>query len=168
LRNSLIKNFISHPESVVEPNQKKYPWYHQNFRRVPTIDQCYTDDYVCIFEANDQFKRDKMVDSEIVNILRKRFEDCVLYEAPDHLVRCQGVLDTYNKASEHWFTKCKLINSHSKTSIDKYLSILDGDLGGYANAKSCYLKQKHRAIWERRHGPVGSGMKTNEKNVADE
>lgn len=39
------------------------------------------------------------------------------------------------------------------------LSILDGDLGGYANAKSCYLKQKHRMLWERRHGPVGTGMK---------
>jgi len=35
----------------------------------------------------------------------------------------------------------------------------DGDLGGYANAKTAYMKQKHRLIWERRHGPVGSGMK---------
>ncbi|KAL1380227.1 hypothetical protein pipiens_001428 [Culex pipiens pipiens] len=46
-------------ESVVEPNRKTYPWYHQKFRRVPTIDQCYTDDAVCFFEANNQFKRDK-------------------------------------------------------------------------------------------------------------
>lgn len=49
------------PEKVVEPNQKKYPWYHQQFRRVPTIDQCYTDDVVCDFEANQQFKRDRFV-----------------------------------------------------------------------------------------------------------
>ena len=40
--------------------------------------------------------------------------------------------------------------------------LLDGDLGGYANAKSCYMKEKHRLIWERRHGPVGSGMRTTE------
>lgn len=99
--------FFSHPESVVEPNQQKYPWYHEKFRRVPSIDTCYTDDFVCIFEANDQFKRDKLVDSEIVNILRKRFEDCILYEAPDHLVKCKPLLDTYEKASENWFTKCE-------------------------------------------------------------
>lgn len=40
--------------------------------------------------------------------------------------------------------------------------VADGDLGGYANARSAYMKQKHRLIWERRHGPVGSGMKTEE------
>jgi len=43
--------------------------------------------------------------------------------------------------------------------IDRFLPISDGDLGGYANAKTAYMKQKHRLIWERRHGPVGSGMK---------
>lgn len=47
--------------------------------------------------------------------------------------------------------------------------VLDGDLGGYANAKACYMKQKHRMIWERRHGPVGSGMKGEEAGaVTDE
>lgn len=29
--------------------------------RVPTIDQCYEDDVVCDFEANSQFKRDRLV-----------------------------------------------------------------------------------------------------------
>jgi len=33
----------------------------------------------------------------------------------------------------------------------------DGDMGHRADALSCYMKQKHRMIWERRHGPVGSG-----------
>lgn len=46
-------------EKVVQPNQQSYPWYHQKFRRVPTIDECYTDDVVCQFEANFQYKRDK-------------------------------------------------------------------------------------------------------------
>lgn len=94
------------PESIVEPNQQKYSWYHQQFRRVPTIDQCYTDDALCQYEANQQFKRDKKVDDEILSILRRRFEDCVLYEAPDHLVKCKDILDTYNKATENWFIKC--------------------------------------------------------------
>lgn len=87
--------------------EKKYPWYHEKFRRVPTIDQCYTDDYVCIFEANQQYKRDKLVDNEILNIMRKRFEDCVLYEAPDHVAKCTPLIEAYNKAAENWFIKRK-------------------------------------------------------------
>lgn len=34
----------------------------------------------------------------------------------------------------------------------------DGDLGAYGDVKTAFMKQKHRLIWERRHGPVGSGM----------
>lgn len=94
-------------ESVVKPNQKSYPWYHQKFRRVPTIDECYSDDFVCQFEADEQFKRDKMVDNDILNILRQRFEDCVLYEAPDHVEKCQPFKEYYKKAEENWFIKCK-------------------------------------------------------------
>jgi NADH dehydrogenase (ubiquinone) 1 beta subcomplex subunit 10 len=37
--------------------------------------------------------------------------------------------------------------------------IQDGDLGAYGRVQDAYMKQKHRMIWERRHGPVGSGMK---------
>jgi len=150
----------------VEPNQEKQNWYHQRFRRVPTIDQCYTDDAVCRFEADQQFRRDRMVDNEIVNILRQRFEDCTLYEAPDHIVKCKPLLEQYEKATENWFIKCKwnpymghLGLSFEWPLIDRFLPISDGDLGGYANAKTAYMKQKHRLIWERRHGPVGSGMK---------
>ncbi|XP_063700919.1 NADH dehydrogenase [ubiquinone] 1 beta subcomplex subunit 10 [Culicoides brevitarsis] len=128
-------------KSIVEPNQKQYPWYHQQFRRVPTIDECYTDDRVCQFEADEQFRRDKMVDNEILTILRQRFEDCVFYEAPDHVAKCQGFMDYLKRAEENWFTKY-------------------GDLGAYGKARAAYMKQKHRLIWERRHGPVGSGMKT--------
>jgi NADH dehydrogenase (ubiquinone) 1 beta subcomplex subunit 10 len=48
-----------------------------------------------------------MVDNEIVNILRQRFEDCVHYEQPDHAVKCKDILEQYNKAAENWFIKCK-------------------------------------------------------------
>ena len=40
----------------------------------------------------------------------------------------------------------------------RYLS--DGDLGPTMHARDVYMKQKHRMIWERRHGKVGSGMKS--------
>ncbi|KAL5280630.1 NDUFB10 family protein [Megaselia abdita] len=141
-----VTNVIDGPvtwfrETIVEPNQQKSVWYHQKFRRVPTIDQCYTDDAVCKFEAEQQFRRDRMVDNEILSILRLRFEDCMMYEAPDHMKKCTPLMDVYKKAEENWFIKY-------------------GDLGAYMNAKSAYMKQKHRMIWERRHGPVGSGMKT--------
>ncbi|CAG9773888.1 unnamed protein product [Ceutorhynchus assimilis] len=126
-------------KQVVEPNQKHYPWYHQKFRRVPTIDECYTDDAVCIFEANQQYRRDRLVDSEILTILRERFSDCVVYETPDHVEKCSGLFKEYEDAAGYWFTKY-------------------GDLGAYHDAQTAYMKQKHRMIWERRHGPVGSGM----------
>lgn len=41
------------------------------------------------------------------------------------------------------------------------ICFLDGDLGAYADAQKAYMKQKHRLIWERRHGPVGSGVNEN-------
>ena len=63
--------FIS--ETIVEPNQKEYPWYHCQFRRVATIDQCYTDDPVCIQEANEQFKRDKS-DTLFFSVAKKKIK----------------------------------------------------------------------------------------------
>lgn len=35
----------------------------------------------------------------------------------------------------------------------------DGDLGFYGTAVAAFMKQKHRLIWERRHGKIGSGRK---------
>ncbi|XP_045606219.1 NADH dehydrogenase [ubiquinone] 1 beta subcomplex subunit 10 [Procambarus clarkii] len=127
-------------DSIVVKNRPEYHWYHRQFRRVPTIDECYTDDIVCFIEANEQFKRDRMVDNEVLNILRMRAEDCVTYEGADHRRKCAGIMEEYNKAAENWFIKY-------------------GDLGVYGTVVDAYMKQKHRMIWERRHGPVGSGMK---------
>ncbi|KAG8249966.1 hypothetical protein J6590_005354 [Homalodisca vitripennis] len=33
-----------------------------------------------------------------------------------------------------------------------------GDLGWKLSAEKAYFKQKHRMIWERRHGKIGTGM----------
>ncbi|XP_068200259.1 NADH dehydrogenase [ubiquinone] 1 beta subcomplex subunit 10-like [Palaemon carinicauda] len=129
-------------ENIVDRNRPVYPWYHRQYRRVPTIDECYTDDIVCYVEANEQFKRDKQVDNEVLSILRKRQEDCAFYEAPNHKEKCAPLREAYEKAAENWFIKY-------------------GDLGAYGNVKDAYMKQKHRLIWERRHGPVGTGMKGN-------
>ncbi|XP_065171220.1 NADH dehydrogenase [ubiquinone] 1 beta subcomplex subunit 10-like [Atheta coriaria] len=133
-------------DTFVTPDRKEYAWYHQKFPRVPTIDECYEDDLVCFSEANYQYKRDRLVDSEIIRILRQRFENCVMYETPQHLERCDHLLKEYEEASTNWFTKY-------------------GDLGGYHNVTKCYMKQKHRLLWERKYGEVGTGM--NEKVEED-
>ncbi|XP_029037567.1 NADH dehydrogenase (ubiquinone) PDSW subunit [Osmia lignaria lignaria] len=131
-------------ETIVVPNQKKYPWYHQKFRRVPTIDECYELDIVCLQEANSQFQRDKMVEDEILSILRNRYEHCCWVHGEDSEKLCSDLYKTYDDAAKNWFIKY-------------------GDLGIKLDARSAFMKQKHRMIWERRHGPVGSGM--NDKYV---
>lgn len=50
----------------------------------------------------------RAVDSEILNILRMRYEDCMLYENPDHLTVCKPFWEKYKAAEEAWFIKCEL------------------------------------------------------------
>jgi NADH dehydrogenase (ubiquinone) 1 beta subcomplex subunit 10 len=133
-------------EKIVEPNRKEYNWYHQQFRRVPTIDECYIDDRVCIYEADQQFKRDRLVDSQILNILRLRMDDCVKEELPDHMPLCGKFKEDYEKAAGDWFSRY-------------------GDLGANYNVEKAYMKQKHRLLWERRHGKIGSGMRSMDESA---
>jgi len=137
-------------ETLVVPNQKQYNWYHQQFRRVPNIDECYTDDRVCIYEADQQFKRDRIVDSQIINLLRLRADDCVKEEYPDISI-CYKLKEQWLEAEGNWFSKY-------------------GDLGANYNVEKAYMKQKHRLLWERRHGKIGSGMKSRDEsaNATDE
>lgn len=130
-------------EKVVEPIQgeKKHYYYHEQFRRVPTIDECRIGDNVCIFEANEQYKRDRSVDENIVNILRQRRIECEFYHGHQAPEQCKKAKEDYIEAETNLFTKY-------------------GDLGTVYDARNAYMKQKHRMLWERRHGPVGTGMKT--------
>ncbi|XP_031832998.1 NADH dehydrogenase (ubiquinone) PDSW subunit [Nomia melanderi] len=126
-------------ENIVLPNRQKYPYYHQQFRRVPTIDECHVDDVACYFEANHQFLRDKKVDDKILFILRNRYEECAL-NSMEELQLCGHLKKTYDDAVTNHFIKY-------------------GDLGCTINVVDAFMKQKHRMAWERRHGPIGSGMK---------
>lgn len=65
--------------------------------------------------------------------------------------------------------KTGLLNVRNKilkirlATIKKIKSLIsDGDLGAFGKSTACYMKQKHRLIWERRHGKVGTGMKSAE------
>ena len=137
-------------EKVVEPfhSKNKSYYYHRRYRRVPTIDECYVNDPLCRYEAQEQFRRDQMVDDEILVILRQRRIECELYhgraDAPKY---CQKIVDDYITAETNWFTKY-------------------GDIGPSHDVLQAYMKQKHRMLWERRHGPVGTGMKNNDTVLA--
>lgn len=127
-------------KSVQSSNNQKY--YHRQYRRVPTIDECDVEDAVCFQEANEQFKRDKQVDGEIMNILRQRRLECELYYGSDaYPNNCGQAKEDYTVNETNWYIKY-------------------GELGAPGTVKDAYMKQKHRMIWERRHGPVGSGMKS--------
>jgi NADH dehydrogenase (ubiquinone) 1 beta subcomplex subunit 10 len=135
LTNALI-NLVDTPatwfrETIVAPNRPTYYYYHRKFRRVPTIDECYTDDRLCLFEANQQYKRDRMVESDILLILRQRREDCLLYENPD-FYKCQKYIDAYEANLHNYFIKY-------------------GEMHVCSDVRDAYMKQKHRMIWERRH-----------------
>ena len=58
---SIISQNFYVAENIVEPMQgkNKQYYYHRRYRRVPTIDECYTNDQTCRFEANEQMIRDK-------------------------------------------------------------------------------------------------------------
>lgn len=126
-------------EKIVEPNQgPEYPYYHKRYRRVPTIDECHLSDYVCFEEANLQYRRDKMVEGEIMQILAGRLKDCITYnkaglDRTDPNNACQEARETWEKAQSNYYIKY-------------------GDMPWYATARDVLMKQKHRLVWERRYG----------------
>ena len=113
-------------------------------------------------EANAQFKRDWLVEEEIVYLLRERMNDCFFYEkgtglahmqvSPQPLIDltegsthvCKPLYDTYEKAAQNYFIKYGEISRYS------------------GRVEEALMKQKHRMMWERRHGPIGTGMKKEE------
>ncbi|XP_063447078.1 NADH dehydrogenase [ubiquinone] 1 beta subcomplex subunit 10-like [Mytilus trossulus] len=103
---SAVKKFFIITETFVQPFQKKYPYYHRRFNRVPTIDQCDVNETACIYEAQEQWKRDKMVDSKIVRILKDRYIDCNYYEGEDAPVKCASIAAVSEEAATNWFIKC--------------------------------------------------------------
>ncbi|EPB79302.1 hypothetical protein ANCCEY_01595 [Ancylostoma ceylanicum] len=72
-------------ESIVEPinNRNRLPYYHRKLTRVPEIDECGVNDKACFFEANEQFRLDKMVDGFILQTLRHRVDRCMNYHDTD-------------------------------------------------------------------------------------
>ena len=63
-----------------------------------------------------------------------------------------------------WLTnglvKTPLQKEMDEANVNFYIKY--GDLPYHATAQDVLMKQKHRMVWERRHGPVGTGMQGSE------
>ncbi|CAH8532750.1 unnamed protein product [Schistosoma turkestanicum] len=126
-------------EQVVNKVRTPYPYYHKRYDRVPTIDQCLTNDLACFEEANQQYHRDRLVDLNIVRILRNRKNECARwykYEKEDVYRFCGSMFTDYEDAAVNYYIKY-------------------GELHWSATVVDAFMKQKHRLLWERRYGPVG-------------
>ncbi|VDL77664.1 unnamed protein product [Nippostrongylus brasiliensis] len=124
-------------ESIVEPmnNRNRLPYYQRKLSRVPEIDECGVNDKACFFEANEQFRLDKMVDGFILQTLRGRVDRCINYNESSNLQACAKVIEDLEENELNFFIKY-------------------GELGSEADVRDAYMKQKHRLIWERRHPEI--------------
>lgn len=120
-------------ENWIEPMQAKHRgnYYHRQFRRVPTIDECLVNDQLCMYEANEQMKRDKMIDKQIVKHLKIRFDECRRKYVDGAQTRCYQTYEDWNNTRQDFLVKW-------------------GDMPPQHNALDVYYKQVHRMIHERR------------------
>uniref|UniRef100_A0A0K0G1K4 NADH dehydrogenase [ubiquinone] 1 beta subcomplex subunit 10 n=1 Tax=Strongyloides venezuelensis TaxID=75913 RepID=A0A0K0G1K4_STRVS len=123
-------------ENIVEPLHDKYkkPYYHRRFNRVPEIDQCGVNDMACFYEANEQYRLDKLVDGNILDILKQRVDRCLNYDERN-INKCANVIEDMEESELNFFIKY-------------------GEMGSEADCRDVYMKQKHRMIWERRHPEI--------------
>lgn len=60
----------------------------------------------------------RMVEDEIVNILRNRYEHCCWVHGEDSEKLCSDLYKIYNDAAKNWFIKCMSLQS----SLNYYLT----------------------------------------------
>lgn len=130
-----LKQFV---EGLRSPTKRRY--YHEKFNRVPEIWECKTDDYVCVYEAEVQFKRDKMVDTAILEILEKDMNHCQRTYPVSWEETCKDKIEEFWEMKRNWHTKY-------------------ADMGVFQNARNALNKQKNRFVEKRYKERVGMEYK---------
>jgi len=111
-------------------SNKSSRFFHQQFRRVPNIWECGTEDQICVFEAESQFRRDKKVDAEIIKVIEQRKKVCMARAGIYGEVDCKHLLEQLEQCEQAWHIKY-------------------GDTGIHCNARNALQKQKNRFIEDR-------------------
>uniref|UniRef100_A0ABM5F100 NADH dehydrogenase [ubiquinone] 1 beta subcomplex subunit 10 n=1 Tax=Pogona vitticeps TaxID=103695 RepID=A0ABM5F100_9SAUR len=106
-------------------------YYHRKFRRVPELTECLEDDVVCHYEAEMQWKRDFLVDQQILKIIKDRVGHCKALHGENADQKCVKEVQHYKDVIKIYWNKY-------------------GDLGAYGTARKCLMKQKEQMIAERK------------------
>lgn len=124
-------------ENIVLPNRgEKYYWYHKKYEKALPIDECFTDDFVCIYEADIEYKRNRQVDRAILDLLQYRYDNCNFWNKT-------------TRDQEYVSENCDDIALSIEREELNY-KIKYGDLPNKGTVLQAFNKQKHRMIMERR------------------
>lgn len=124
-------------ENIIEQSRgEKYYWYHKRFQRPLPIDECYMDDLACAYEADLEYKRNRMIDKETLALLRYRRDSCHLWNVTA-------------KGSWQPSEKCRVEDEvYAREEINFFIKY--GELQFKHSVVDAYMKQKNRMIVERR------------------